>query len=229
MPSTVVYAAPEELRRQSDMTSVQKDDVLELMLSAASRSIDNVCNRPDGFQALSAAATRLYTGSGGAVQLIDETVSVSLVETKGSPQEATWEAWTSADWLLASGDPRIPRFGRTPYTLLLIDPSGDQTRFHGGRSRNTTGFRPIEEEIRAYGVPTLRVTGRWGYALTPPDTIRQATIIQAARWLKRGESAWADSIGDSETGQVMFKKSLDPDIVLLLKQGRFIRPSLGLM
>ena len=46
-----------------------------------------------------------------------------------------------------------------------------------------------------------------------PDSIVEATLIQAMRWWKRRESAFADVIGSSETGGIVTAyKGIDPDI-----------------
>lgn len=229
MASSVVYATADELRDQSDMKLPDRDEVISLMLSGASRMIDRVCNRPDGFEAPEEGTEREFPGYGSHVLRIDENVGVDLVEGKQAPDIAEWTAWAAADWALATGDPKRPIFGVTPYTLLLVAPTGAGTYFYSGRSYGAGGWPSWGGEMgsAAYAMPTVRVTGRWGYAAVVPDDIKMATIITASRWMKRGQSGWADSIGDGDTGMLMFRKTLDPDVLAILKAGRYIRPAVG--
>tara|TARA_Y100000310_G_scaffold345852_1_gene471409 strand:+ start:13524 stop:14351 length:828 start_codon:yes stop_codon:yes gene_type:complete len=51
-----------------------------------------------------------------------------------------------------------------------------------------------------------------------PEPIEEATMIQAMRWWKRRESAFADVIGTPELGTVLQFKRLDPDVRNVLTQ-----------
>lgn len=222
------YATAAEVKAQPDITGATHDTVIAAMITAASLAIDNYCNRPDGFVALGAGAAtaRTYTGSGTAVQRIDECVAVTALAVKDSPTDSTYTAWAAGDYILASGDPESPNFNRTPYTLLIVDPTGDYSHFTSGQFSFRKGFRP-DPDVPYRGVPTVQVTARWGYAATVPATIKQACIIQVCRWLARGGSQWADSIGSAETGTLEFRQELDPDVKMLLVGGRYVRPAIG--
>lgn len=232
MASAVEYCTVEELRDQIDKRLATKDGAITLLIRAASRAIDNACNRPDGFQAPAVGVARLFTGSGDGIQRIDEAAAVSLVEARDSGSGA-YVAWAAGDWVAASGDPRAPDFNSTPYTFLLATGDGAGTftpRVPGwgwpGWSADRDGGGLAGGSRRRGALPSVRVTARWGYALEVPYPIRQATITQVARWFKRGESSWADAVGSEQTGGVlMYRKPLDPDILLLLRQGRYIRVS----
>lgn len=54
------------------------------------------------------------------------------------------------------------------------------------------------------------------YIYDYPKRIEEACLIQAMRWWKRKDSAFADVIGVPELGTVIAKKGLDPDVKLLL-------------
>ena len=62
------YATVAELKAQINMTGTSDDAVLQAIIDAASQSIDNFCQRADGFVADAKASTRTYPGSGGPVQ-----------------------------------------------------------------------------------------------------------------------------------------------------------------
>lgn len=227
MASTAEYCTVDQVREDIGKVNADRDHIIRRDIKAASRVIDRVCNRiEDGFVAPSTAVTREFVGSGTRVQWIDEAAAISLVEVKTSRDTATYTAWAATDWRPATGDPRTPDFNRTPYQLLLIPSGSDYSIFTGGRTARMNGFRPLpDDEELGWVEPTVRVTAKWGYALVVPDDISLACSIQVARWFKRGESSWADTLGNADTGIIMYRKKLDPDIQLILKDGRWIRPT----
>lgn len=222
----------------ADYTTVQKlqlainknttgasDDVLARVITAVSRWIDRHCNRLDGFVALSTATARDFAGSGVGTQLIDECVAVSLVESKAAASDTTYTAWVAADWKAYSGDARVPDFNRTPFQALMTLPSGNYSYFPNGSGGQRIGFRPSLDSALLWGesVPMVRVTAKWGYAVAVPPEIEEACIIQATRQFKRGQSAFADAAGSDDFGVLQFR-GLDPVVVSILKEGRYIRP-----
>lgn len=230
-----MYATASELRGQIDQTSTADDTVLEAILRAATRTIDRFCNRPDGFLADVAASARYYVGSGNTIQRIDECAIVSAVAVKdsASDDEGDYTAWTvgmvgsttGADVFPASGDPEAPDYNSTPYVFMVIGANGDYSIFTDGTFTTRGGFKPSGSRTR--GTPTVQVTARWGYAITVPDDIKQACIMQATRWYKRLQSSMGDSIASTEFGQLLYRQSLDPDIRLILEAGRYVRPAVG--
>jgi len=227
MASDFVYASLAECKGRVNLQGAGDDVWLTALLISASRAIDNFCNRPDGFRALGTATARRYAGSGKSWQEIDECMQVTLVEVKESgPSDDTWTAWESTDWLAFCGDVERPDFNRTPYIYLMVDPTGSESHFPSGRYGTLRGFRP-DPDRGSYATPTIRVTARWGYADDTPGPVKEATIEQAARWYKRGQSAWADTVGSAETGVLAYRQAVDPDIAFMLKMGRLVRPSVG--
>lgn len=206
-------------------TDASRDASITRMLTAASRAIDAFCGRPDGFVALGTAAARVYPGSGESVQRIDECTSITTVSVKDSPTDATYTDWAATDWVAFSGDPEAPNFNSTPYTQLMISADSNYSVFTGGTYGARGGVPASPDRLRA--VPTVQVTAKWGYATTVPAQIKEVCILQAARWWKRGQSAWADTLGSSDLGQLMYTKVLDPDLQMILQQGRFVRPGIG--
>ena len=228
------YASPAELRAEIDLDAVTEDATLQRLLNAATKTIDRFCNRPDGFVADVAASARYFHGSGEPYQWIDECTEITAVAVKDSPSddEDDYTAWTigtvgtttDADVFAATGDPERPEFNRTPYTLLIVGANGSYSRFTSGTYTHRAGFRP--SYIAQRGIPTVEVTARWGFADTVPDDIKEACIMQSARWFKRIRSSMADSLATTELGQLRFTKKLDPDVELILVNGRYVRPAL---
>jgi len=221
----MAYATVAEVKGQIGKLQPDSDAVIDDLITTAAELIDSLCLRPDGFEADSIASARTYPGSGGPIQAIDDCVEISLVEVKASATDSTYESWETTDWIAFTGDNQRPNFQPVsqgkPYTKLMVAPSGDYSTFTSSSFSGHRGFRPSVEQ--PFAVPTVRITAKWGYATTPPQRVKQATIIQAARWYKRGQGAWEDTLGNAEMGMIMYRKELDPDVVNLLKNGRLIR------
>jgi hypothetical protein len=224
----MAYATAADLRARIGKVSVTSDTVLTALIAAAQQNVNDFCNRPDGFEALAVGTARIYSGSGLSYQWIDECVSVSAVAVKESATDATYTAWAAGDYITARGDPRDPNFNRLPKTMLIVDPTGSQSIFTGGRYSNLQGFPPdIDAKVTSRGVPTIQVTAKWGYSVTPPTPVKEACLIEATRLFKRFESGMSDTLASSELGQLMYTKEIDPDAKLLLVLGRYVRPPIG--
>lgn len=197
------YATVAEFKAQSNLPGTLKDDTIEQMLDAAAAVVNGVCNRPDGFNASSIASARSYAGTDAEYVHIDECVQVTQVEVLSAD---AWSVLGATAWTAYTGDWLAPDFNSKPYSGVLLT----------GRSQATFAKEKY---------PTVRVTARWGYAEQPPTQVKTATIAQAHRWFKRGESSWADVLGSPDMGQLMFRAKLDPDIRLMLEGARLVRPA----
>ena len=218
------YATVIELRAEMDKTSTASDLTLARLLDSAAASINDTCNRPDGFMSIPVATARIYAGSGKPFQRIDECTSITTVAVKDSATDDDYTDWASTDWIAFRGDPRFPDFNRVPYTGLMVDPTGDESIFTSGAYTTKAGFRPLTDIHR--GVPTVQITGKWGYATTVPADIKEICIEQAARWYKHLEAAGSGLTADSELGQLNTGK-LDGDLISRLKTRRYIKPTVG--
>lgn len=223
------YATVTELKDIIGKTTAVRptDAVLGQILDGAAAAIDRFCRRPDGFVADGSASARTFVGSGSGVMRIDECTSVTALAVKDAITDTTYTAWTSSDWLAASGDPKKPDYNSTPYTLLVVTPWGDYNRFLSGLGGYRPGFRPDPDIQRLPGLPTVQATATWGYATTVPAQIKIATVMQGARWFKRLQAGMSDALASGELGMVLYTMKLDPDVTMILKDGRFVRPTVG--
>lgn len=203
------YCTAEDVRGQIQGKFEAYDTVLTGMIAAAEEAINNHCNRPDGFEALSVATARLYAGDGLDYIWIDDCVEVTAVAVKDAPTDSAFVTWAATDWIAFSGDPECPNYNKIPYMGIKI--------------RIDTGFYTYFPKS---SYPVAQITAKWGYAVTVPDAIKQACITQVSRWAQRAKSGWADAVGSDMTGTLAYKKVLDPDVQMLLNSGRFIRPSI---
>jgi hypothetical protein len=224
------YATLAEVKGRMNKTNAAADAYLPAIITGASRAIDNFCNHPDGFVALAAAAVRYYAGNGTSLLRIDECVEITMVSAKDSVTATTYTDWDPGDWVAFSGDPRAPEFNRLPYDHLMTNIGGSYGAFtsgvigglsYGGLARY--GYNPRTARAQ----PTVKVTAKWGYAITVPAPIKEACCMQTARWYKRYESAFSDVLASGEMGNLFYRQELDPDIKMILVAGRYVRPAIG--
>jgi len=204
--STVRYATAAELRSRLDVAATVHDTVLNNVLEAASRAIDGVCNRPDGFLALTSATERSYRGDGERHLSIDECVEITaVVETDTDGAETTLDA---GDYAAYRGSYEFPVFS-APYTAIM-------------RTDDDEGYTSYATFTKARWA-NWSVTARWGYADAIPALVREATVAQAARWWMRGRSAWSDVVIAADGKWMAYRQTVDPDIAMMLDHGKLIR------
>lgn len=221
----MAYCTISELKAAINKTTNTEDAVLTALVSAAENTINDFCNRPDGFVADTVASARIYAGTGDAYLFIDECTEITAVAVKDSPSDSSYTAWAATDWIAFSGDPHRPNFNTVPYHGLMVSGNGDYSHFTDGRFIGKVGFPPLESYTR--NVPTVQVTAKWGYATTVPPEIKQACIMQAAHWYKAEQSAMTDTLANPDLGELIYRKELDPHIAMILVNGRFVRPVAG--
>jgi hypothetical protein len=228
------YATLAEAKARMQKTDTDADDFLPMIIDAASRAIDNFCNRSqDGFEASDQAVIRYFTGNGRSVLLIDECVEITAVAVKDAATDTAYTAWNSpttnlagdGDWLAFTGDLENPDFNTLPYDALMVDINGDHNTFTSGRFLGLRGFRPEGDASR--NMPTVRVTAKWGYAINAPMAIKEACIMQVIRWYKREQGAMASALASAELGTLELFRTLDPDFEFILALGRYVKPATG--
>jgi len=231
----MAYCTLAQVKDSMQKTDAGDDAIITRIIAGAERKINQFCNRPDGFEADAAASYRYYMGSGKTYQLIDECVEIDSVAVKDAITDDTYEAWTApstnmagdGDWFAGTGDPDDPDYNRLPYTILFIDPNGDQSWFTGEDLWMRKRGRQVRGRSYLARVPTVRVEAKWGYSVNPPDDVVEACIMQTARWYKRLQGAMADSLASADLGELMYVQKLDPDIAGILLDGRYVRPPTG--
>jgi len=185
----------------SSTTDTSYAAALTLFLTYASDLVDERMGRERGFFAADTDdATRWYDGPDGttddpAFLRIDECVSVtgvSIAET-GDPSALT--ATATDDWFLW---PHNYGAKSVPIRALILD------RMNG----DYANWPPYPKSVR--------VTGKFGYAATPPVTVKLAVCMQAVRWYKRLQAAMQSAAAIPELGTMVYA-ALDPDIEALLR------------
>jgi len=171
------------------------DDLLEDMIEEATRLIDDYKRVEPGAYKASSSETRYFAGSGTARQTIDYAVSVSAVAVEES--DGTYTTWTE-DTDFYTWPYNASSIGEPIRALQVVDKSG------------TT------KSVFTLGQKRVKVTGVFGVASSPPDTVARACKIVVARWFKRGQQGWQDAGISADSGQMQYVKELDPDVKVLL-------------
>lgn len=179
------------------------DTLLGLLVTRASRAVDTFVMRLPGAFAVTVDVTAYFDGSGTRYQWIGELAaaptSVAVAET-GSVDNAAgtggnYTTWTVSDYVCW---PYNAPLESEPYQRLDIN------YFIGSKAV----WFPYPKAVK--------VVGKFGFSTTVPDDVKQATIIQAARWFKRGQQAFQDTGAVTELGQLHYTQRLDPDVANIL-------------
>jgi len=216
-----VYGTTDQLRIRIQQLSTPTADQLALMeevLEGASRAIDRICRRSESGFTSGVAAVQVFSAGGKAYLRIPECVEIWEVAVKASRAATTYTVWTAptaalagdGDWIPCTGDPDAPTFNQIPYTLVIIDPNGDYTYFPDGA-----------------GAPMVKVTAEWGSTETVPADIREACLMQAARWLKQFQGSMSTDLGSPDLGRIMYRRNLDSAVKQILTDGGWILPLYG--
>lgn len=172
------------------------DDILEALVTRASRAIDRLTGREDSAYAVGSDTTRYFTPTCADKLWIGELAAAPTsvsVSTTGSVSNYT--ALVAADYLL------------WPYNALLE-----------GRPYRRIDLDTVNGHYGAwYAFPkAVKVVGKFGYSTTVPGVVYQATLVQTVRWFKRAQQGFQDTGALIDLGQLTYTQRLDPDVVTLL-------------
>ena len=217
------YASVDELKIriqiQRETLTVDQASVLTAILEAASRNIDDLCRRQaNGFLADAVASEKYFTSKGESFLRIPECVEITEVAVKESLTATTYTAWTTpttpmagdGDWIPCTGSSDDPVFSELPYDLILIDPNGSYGKFLNGGA-----------------APVIKITARWGPETLVPPQIREACLMQSARWYKEYQGAMDGSLSSDELGRILYRKGLSSSVQQILFDGGWVIPLYG--
>jgi len=175
------------------------DDLLiENSVNAASRMIDQYCNR--FFYSGSPNEVRYFKANDGFTCWIDDAQSITEVKTSATDPVIYDTTWTTDDYQLLPNN-RLSNGGYYPITSIIAT---DNLLF------------PVWADIAL-----VKVTGQFGWS-SVPDSIKFATIIQASRLFKRLESPLGVA-GVSDIGIMRVGSSIDGDVAQLINPFRLLR------
>ena len=179
------------------------DDLIENCAGAASRLIDGFCNRK--FWAVGSATTRVYQAEDSFFCSIDDISGTAITLQTSTNADGVFDTtWSPTDWQLE------PLNGN----LDGIEWAYDKIRAIGDYLFPTVNAN--------YGSQALvKVTANFGWPYVP-ETITQATIIQASRIFKRYDSPLGVA-GFGDMGAIRVSRALDPDVAQLVEPYRRMR------
>lgn len=192
------YCTTDELSAYVRIPADDVEDVVQLGLAiaAASRAIDRTCKRQFGLA--TSPVPRYYTA------VTDPVLKVLVVNTN--------DLQTTVG-LVVEADTENDGTYSTAITGYLMKP--------GNAPADGVPWSQIAFTSAASSVPTtipeaVRVTARWGWT-TVPDSVKQATLLQASRLLSRRDSPFGVA-GSPEAGSEMrLLAKVDPDVAVLLR------------
>jgi hypothetical protein len=186
-------------------TDTTYDSLISTLILSASRAIDGYVGQGDlYFYASSsdhpsgATDIRYYDGVSSPELVIDDFLSISelAVSEAGALSSTDYTVFSSSDFFIA---PYNAPSKHKPYNKIILD------QVNGSRA-----FYRFKKAVR--------VTGVFGYSLTPPEDVKQACNIMVVRTFQRSKNAFADAGASPIMGQMFYVKELDPDVKLLLSK-----------
>jgi len=192
------YCTLADVKDALRITDSVDDALIENSINAASRMIDQYCNRY--FYSTSAGEVRYFKANDAFNCWIDDCQTITEVRTAQSNPITYNQIWASTDYQT------IPA-----------------NTYANGAYQPITGLIAVYN----YFFPTwqesnlVQVTGTWGWP-TCPQPIKFATIIQASRLFKRLESPLGVA-GVSDIGIISVGASVDGDVAQLCNPFRLLR------
>jgi len=192
------YCTLADVKAALRISDTVDDALLENSVNAASRMIDQYCNRY--FYSGSVGEIRYYKANDGFTCWIDDAISVSELKTSSTDPLIYDTTWAAEDYQLLPAN-RIANGAYYPIT---------------GLSATDNYLFPVWADIAL-----VKVTGQFGWNAIP-DSIKFATIIQASRLFKRLESPLGVA-GVSDIGIMRVGANIDGDVAQLINPFRLLR------
>ena len=198
MAITNGYCTLADVKAALRITDTIDDALIENSINAASRMIDQYCNRY--FYSSSAGEVRYFKANDGFTCWIDDVQSVTDLKTSSTDPLIFDTTWATGDYQLQPNNSKA-NGAYSPYTMIQAT---DNYLF------------PVWADIAL-----VQVTGQFGWA-NIPDPIKFATIIQASRLFKRLESPLGVA-GVSDMGIMRVGSNIDGDVAQLCNPFRLLR------
>lgn len=196
------YASSAELKAHLRITDTDDDTSVALAIGAASRAIDDWCNRQFGLTG--SAVPRYYTADDLCIEGRRALAIDDLMTTTGLEVELD----TGADGLYATELAYGTDFDVYPWNAQA-----------NGRPWTHLVLRPDAAASWPCAARGVRVTGNFGWS-SVPEIVKSACLIQAARFFVRRDSSYGIA-GSPELGsEVRLLARLDPDVSLMLSTVR---------
>jgi len=164
---------------------------LELAVMAASRAIDRHCGRYFWNQT---ATTRILTPKNAYSLMTPDLVSVTTLKTDEDGDGVYEVTWAASDYVLAPVNNAVA-YPVRPYWEIQVAYNGRYV------------FLNLPQSVQIVGV--------WGWAAVPA-AVKQATLIQAARYFRRKDSPYGVAGSANIAAPATMSGQLDVDVQDLL-------------
>jgi hypothetical protein len=191
-----VYTNLTDVKNGLQIDDINDDTAIEAAILAASRMIDDYCQRSFYQEGtLAAPVTKYYTPLSPWYLEIDDLLQPTEVASRANQSGPFTQIW-NLDTDIMYEPVNNPETGK-PVTRLLA----------------------IQTYVFPYFFPqTVKITGVWGFKEIPYE-VELACKIQASRLFIRKQSPFGIA-GSVELGTVRLNSRLDPDVEILLKTYR---------
>lgn len=157
-PAVSLYATVEDLKQSLGITDSTDDTMLDAILAAVSRQIDQYTNR----RFYATTETRFYTARRVSDVIIDDCLSITTLATDADGDRVYEKTWSATDFDLYP-------YNATPYTRVEATVKGAYL-------------------FPANVAKGVKIIGSFGYSATVPEPVNRACLIQAARLYKRKDA-----------------------------------------
>ena len=193
MAITNGYCTLAELRERlgHEVTDTTDNAILEAVITAVSRSIDNKCGR---FFWQDAAGTRYFTAERNDYLQIPDCYGVTTLKTDDDGDRTYENTWATTDYDLMPFN--AGQDTAWPYTWIEPTPNGNYlfTRMRKG----------------------IEITANWGWPAVP-DPINEGCLLQSARFFKRKDAPFGVAGSARAGGQMTLKQiPLDLDVLTMI-------------
>lgn len=194
------YCTAAELKEYVRVSDSDDDAVVAWAITTASRAVDQACGRQFGAVASPEAryyAPRYDSRAGRWRVSTDDLMTTDglLVVVDLDDDQAYSHAVT--DYVL---EPRNAGQTARPWTSLLIN-----------RASTVQPTDPLIEQVK--------ITARWGWSAVP-DTVVQATLLQASRLVARRDSPFGVAGSPQAGSELRLLAKVDPDVEVALRPFR---------
>lgn len=191
MAITNGYATLAAAKSRLDISGTSYDTILETIITAVSRAIDDYCGR----RFYAATETRYFTPVSTTHLQVDDLLSITTLKTDEDGDRAYEVTWASTDYDLEPYNAQLESQPK-PYTRVVVAPEG------------------------RYGFPrglakAVEIAGSFGYASTTPPVIGEACMAQVLLEF-RGKDAPGGEIGGGEFAQAISAAGLHPFVRRML-------------
>ena len=198
MAVTNGYCTLADVKASLRITDTIDDALIENSINAASRMIDQYCNRY--FYSGTAGEVRYFKATDAYNCWIDDAQSISALETSSTDPLIFDTTWGAGDYQVLPAN-RTANGGYYPIT---------------GITATDNYLFPVWADMAL-----VKVTGQFGWS-SVPDPIKFACIIQASRLFKRLESPLGVA-GVSDMGIMRVGSNIDGDVAQLINPFRLLR------